>query len=117
MYRASETLALARTMKRTTQQRVQMARAKKKRNSVLEDIVAANRILSDQAVLDTWGHVSARDPANPERFWMSRSLAPALVQVSDILQFDLAGEPIGQKAQKVYLERFIHTEIYRARPD
>jgi ribulose-5-phosphate 4-epimerase/fuculose-1-phosphate aldolase len=83
---------------------------------MLEDLVAANRILAMHGVLDGYGHVSARSDRNPAHFFMSRSLAPELVTVSDILEHGPDSEPIGD-ARKPYLERFIHGEIYRQRPD
>lgn len=82
-----------------------------------EDLATANRILFDQGVLDTFGHVSLRHPDHAERFLLSRNLAPALVTADDVLAFDLDGDPVEAKGEKVYLERFIHGEIYRARPD
>ncbi len=84
---------------------------------LIEDLVYANRILSDQGVLDAFGHVSVRDDKNPNGFLMSRSLAPALVTSSDILEFDRNGEPVDARGNAVYLERFIHAAIYRVRPD
>src|SRR5439155_1393627 len=45
---------------------------------LVEDLVAANRILADQNVLDGYGHVSARHDRDPSRYLMSRSLAPEL---------------------------------------
>ena len=64
-------------------------------NSVLiDELVAANRILSDQGVLDAYGHISARDPVNPRRYWLSRSMAPVLVTAEDIIEFDLDGNPM-----------------------
>jgi HCOMODA/2-hydroxy-3-carboxy-muconic semialdehyde decarboxylase len=84
---------------------------------LIEDLVYANRILSDQGVVDAFGHVSARDDKDPNRFLLARSLAPALVTTSDILEFDRNGEPIDARGRTVYLERFIHAAIYRARPD
>jgi len=85
--------------------------------TVLDELVAANRILFHQGVVDGFGHVSLRHPADPGRFLLSRSMAPALVQPSDILAFDLDGKALGDDARPPYLERFIHAEIYRARPD
>src|SRR4051794_3750988 len=85
--------------------------------AVTDDLVAANRILADQGVLDAFGHVSIRHPGNPNRFLMSRSLAPALVKVEDIMEFDLDGNPTDQRGRAVFLERFIHAEVYKARPD
>ncbi len=84
---------------------------------LIEDLVYANRILSDQGVVDAFGHVSARDDQDPNRFLLARSVAPALVTSSDILEFDRNGEPIDARGRGVYLERFIHAAIYRARPD
>jgi HCOMODA/2-hydroxy-3-carboxy-muconic semialdehyde decarboxylase len=86
-------------------------------SSSIEDLVYANRILYDQGVLDGFGHVSARDAKNPVHFLLSRSMAPGLVTTKDILEYDLEGEPINGRGRPVYLERFIHAAIYRARPD
>ncbi len=85
--------------------------------ALLEDIVVGSRILADFGVLDGFGHISARHPTNPNHFLMSRSLAPALVTADDIMEFDLDGNPVDARGQRVFLERFIHAEIYRARPD
>jgi len=84
--------------------------------SLLEDLVAANRILADQGVLDAYGHVSVRSPANPRHFLLSRSLAPSLVTESDILEHGEDSNPVGDE-RKPYLERFLHGEIYRQRAD
>jgi len=85
--------------------------------ALLEDIATASRILADQGVLDAFGHVSVRHPKNPERFLMSRSLAPALVTADDILELDFAGNAVDARGRSLFLERFIHAEIYRRRPD
>jgi ribulose-5-phosphate 4-epimerase/fuculose-1-phosphate aldolase len=85
--------------------------------ALLEDIVVGSRVLADFGVLDGFGHVSARDPHNPSHFLMSRSLAPALVTAGDIMEFDLDGNPVDARGRSVFLERFIHAEIYRARSD
>jgi ribulose-5-phosphate 4-epimerase/fuculose-1-phosphate aldolase len=85
--------------------------------AVLEDIVMGSRILADFGVLDGFGHVSARHPTNPDRFLMARSLAPALVTADDIMEFDLDGNAVDARGRTVFLERFIHGEIYKARPD
>jgi ribulose-5-phosphate 4-epimerase/fuculose-1-phosphate aldolase len=84
--------------------------------ALIEDLVLANRILADQGVLDGFGHVSARHDKYPDRFLMSQSRAPAAVTTADIKQFELDGRPIGE-VQKPPLERFIHSEIFRARPE
>src|SRR3984957_13315106 len=85
--------------------------------ALLEDIVVGSRILADFGVVDGFGHVSARHPTNPNHFLMSRSLAPALVTADDIMEFDLDGNPVDARGRTVFLERFIHSEIYKARPD
>lgn len=85
--------------------------------ALIDDVVAANRILADQGVLDSYGHVSARHPQDAQRFLISRSLAPELVTAKDIMSLDLDGNPPKGDPRSSYLERFIHAEIYRARPD
>ncbi|MBI4292796.1 MAG: class II aldolase/adducin family protein [Betaproteobacteria bacterium] len=85
--------------------------------ALIEDLVAANRILADHGVLDGFGHVSVRHPKNPERYLISCSRAPELVCADDIMEFDLDSDPVDQRGRSMYLERFIHGEIYRARPD
>ena len=84
--------------------------------ALLQDLVAANRILADEGVLDAYGHVSIRHPGNPNRYLMSRSLAPILVNAADIMEYDLDSNPVDPKGRTSVLERFIHGEIYKARP-
>jgi HCOMODA/2-hydroxy-3-carboxy-muconic semialdehyde decarboxylase len=84
---------------------------------ILTDLVLANRILYALGVLDSHGHVSARDPKHPEHFFLARSLAPALVTADDIMVYDLDASPVEQRGRGMYSERFIHAEIYRVRPD
>jgi Class II Aldolase and Adducin N-terminal domain len=85
--------------------------------ALIEDLVAANRILADQGVLDGYGHVSVRHNAAPDRYLMSRSIAPELVTTADIMEYDLDSRPVDSLGRATYPERFIHGEIYRARPD
>ena len=84
---------------------------------LIEDLVLGSRILAEFGVVDAFGHVSARSPANPAHFLMSRSLAPALVTADDIMEFDQDSNALDARDRAVFLERFIHAEIYRARPD
>ncbi len=84
---------------------------------VLGDLVAANRILARENVVDAFGHVSARQPERPDRYLMSRSLSPGLVSRDDIMEFTLDGEPVGGDGRKPYAERHIHGAILEARPD
>ena len=86
------------------------------RQALLDDLVAANRILAMHGVLDAYGHVSARSSEDPAHFFLSRSLAPSLVSAADIQECGPDSEPIGDD-RKPYLERYIHGEIYRTRPD
>ena len=85
--------------------------------TLVDKLVLANRILYRKGVVDGFGHVSARHDQSPEHFLLARSMAPALVRCDDILTFDLDGVAQGAGSPRVYLERFIHAEIYRARPD
>ena len=84
--------------------------------ALLQDLVAASRILAMHEVLDAYGHVSARSDRRPDRFIMSRSLAPALVTAADLVEHDADSEALGDK-RKGFIERYIHGEIYRARPE
>ena len=84
--------------------------------AIIEDLVAANRIIADQGVVDGYGHVSVRNPDNPDQFFLSRSMAPESVVASDILTLDLDGNVLNSD-QNTYQERYIHSEIYRLRPD
>jgi ribulose-5-phosphate 4-epimerase/fuculose-1-phosphate aldolase len=85
--------------------------------ALLEDLVAANRILSDHGVLDAYGHLSARDPGNPQYYRIARSMAPALVTAADIIACDLDNNPVRPGETRLFFERVIHGEIYKARPD
>ncbi len=84
---------------------------------LLDDLVAANRILFDQGVVDGFGHVSVRHDKDPNRYLLSRSMAPALVTKDDIIEYDLDSNPVDAQGRTSYLERFIHGELYKARPD
>jgi len=84
---------------------------------VIADVAAAARILAARGVVDGFGHVSMRHPDAPDRYLMSRALAPALVTPDDIVEYDLDSVACGKDAPKGFLERFIHGEIYKARPD
>ena len=84
---------------------------------MIDDLVAANRILADQKVLDAYGHVSLRHPDHRERYLLSRSRAPEIVEAGDIVEYDLDSNALNGESRTSYLERFIHGEIYRARPD
>ena len=86
-------------------------------DALIDKLVLANRILYDQGVVDAFGHVSVRHDQSPVHFLLARNMAPALVRRDDIVTFDLDGAALDANGRRVYLERFIHGEIYRARPD
>ena len=86
--------------------------------SLIQDLVDANHILFHQGIVDAFGHVSARHDKQPDRFLLSRNLAPAQVSAADIVEYGIDdAEPIDADAPRGYLERCIHSEIYKARPD
>jgi HCOMODA/2-hydroxy-3-carboxy-muconic semialdehyde decarboxylase len=82
-----------------------------------EELALANRILANEGVLDGYGHVSLRSPANRDRYYLSRSKAPGLVTAADIIEYTLDSTPAVSTTATAYIERFIHGEIYRARSD
>jgi ribulose-5-phosphate 4-epimerase/fuculose-1-phosphate aldolase len=84
---------------------------------LIADLVAANHILFDQGVVDAFGHVSVRHNARDDRFLLARNMAPGVVTADDIIEFTLDGDPVNAAGRRVYLERFIHGEIYRRRSD
>jgi len=84
---------------------------------LIADLVDANRIMFRHGVVDAFGHISVRHPLRPDHFLLSRNLAPGLVTAADIEEFGPDSEPVRPGAPPVYLERFLHGEVYRARPD
>jgi len=86
-------------------------------DSAIHELVLANRVLAAKDVVDGYGHVSTRYPNYANRYFLARSMAPALVTDADIMNFDLDSNALGNDTRTPYLERFIHGEIYRARPD
>jgi ribulose-5-phosphate 4-epimerase/fuculose-1-phosphate aldolase len=84
---------------------------------LVEDLVAGSRILAREGVLDGYGHISARSDKRPDHFLMSRSRAPALVTAADLMELDAESEPLPGDKRKGFIERYIHGEIYRTRPD
>jgi HCOMODA/2-hydroxy-3-carboxy-muconic semialdehyde decarboxylase len=85
--------------------------------ALIEDLVAGSRILAAEGVLDAYGHISARSDKRPDRFIMSRSRAPALVTAADLMELDAESEPLAGDKRKGFIERYIHGEIYRSRPE
>jgi HCOMODA/2-hydroxy-3-carboxy-muconic semialdehyde decarboxylase len=85
--------------------------------ALIEDLVAANRVLAMEGIVDAYGHVSVRHPRDPNRYLMSRSQAPMYVTADDIMEYDLDSTPVDPRGRVSVVERFIHGEIFKARPD
>src|SRR6476469_5668094 len=85
--------------------------------ALVDKLVLANRILYRQGVVDGFGHVSVRHDQSSDHFLLARNMAPGLVRREDIVTFDLDGAALDAAGRRVYLERFIHGEVYRAPPD
>jgi len=85
--------------------------------SVAADLVTANHILAHNGVLDSFGHVSIRDPRDRNRYLQMQAIAPRDVGIADLITFDLDSNALNARGRPVYRERFIHGMIYQARPD
>jgi HCOMODA/2-hydroxy-3-carboxy-muconic semialdehyde decarboxylase len=88
-----------------------------KLDTLLEELVTANRILAREEVVDSFGHISGRHPDRPDRFFLSRARAPDCIERDDLMEFGLDGEPVDARGRKPYLERYIHAAVYEAKPD
>ena len=75
-------------------------------DTIIKDLVIANRILAKEDVVDAYGHISIRNPDNPKHFFLARSLAPELVERHDIVELGLDGQPVRDEKRALYLERF-----------
>ena len=84
---------------------------------LLHQLIVTTRIMANEEVLDAFGHVSVRHPHDPKRYFISRHRAPELVEMSDLIEMDLDSEPVRPTEARLYSERVIHGEIYKARPD
>ena len=85
--------------------------------TAIEELVLANHILYDQNAVDGYGHISVRSPINPNTFFLARSVAPSVVKVEDIMEFDMNGKALNGDTRVAYGERFIHSGILKNRPD
>lgn len=85
--------------------------------SIIEDLVIASRVCVEHGVIDAYGHVSVRSDVNPNHYFIARDVAPELITQADIVEMDLDSNPVHPNTPKSYNERFIHGEIYKARPD
>jgi HCOMODA/2-hydroxy-3-carboxy-muconic semialdehyde decarboxylase len=85
--------------------------------AVIRELVAGNRILANERIVDAWGHISVRNPDNPNTYFLSRSRSPELVEPEDIMEFNLDNSAVKDDGRPIYIERPIHGAIYAARPD
>lgn len=83
----------------------------------IEDVITASHILTNEGILDSFGHVSARSAKNPDHFFMPRAMPPALVSRADIIEVGLDCKPVAPDAPRLNGERYIHCQVYKARPD
>jgi HCOMODA/2-hydroxy-3-carboxy-muconic semialdehyde decarboxylase len=84
---------------------------------VLHQLIVTTRIMANEGVLDAFGHVSVRHPHDPNRYFIPRHRAPELAEISDLVELNLDSEPVRPTQYRLYSERVIHGEIYKARPD
>ena len=86
-------------------------------SELVADLVSANHILANEGVFDGFGHVSVRHDKRDDRFLIARSMAPSMITAQDIVECDFDGNVHDAQNRKSYLERFIHSAIYKVRPD
>jgi ribulose-5-phosphate 4-epimerase/fuculose-1-phosphate aldolase len=97
--------------------KVAISRMNNRRRSLVEELALANRILASEGVLDAYGNISARSDSNPNHFLLARPAAAGLINPMDIVTYDLNGIVVTRNPAEIHAERFLHAEIYRARPD
>ena len=85
--------------------------------SQIEDLVAAYRILAEHNVIDAYGHVSVRSERDPNRYFLAGHVAPENVTEEHIIEYDLDSNPIDPKGRESVRERYIHGEVFKARPE
>jgi HCOMODA/2-hydroxy-3-carboxy-muconic semialdehyde decarboxylase len=101
----------------TGQSRSQAPQAGDSNEARIEDLITASHILTNEGILDSFGHATVRSLTNPNHFFMPRAMPPALVSRADIVELDLDCKPVTRNAPRLNGERYIHCEIYKARPD
>jgi HCOMODA/2-hydroxy-3-carboxy-muconic semialdehyde decarboxylase len=83
----------------------------------LHELALASHICANERIIDAFGHVSARHPFQPNRYFLPCCRPPELIDVHDLIEFTLESEPVSSTKAEMYVERVIHGEIYKARPD
>ena len=84
---------------------------------LLHQLIVTTRIMANEEVLDAFGHVSVRHPHDRNRYFIPRHRAPELAEISDLVELNLDSEPVRPTQHRLYSERVIHGEIYKARPE
>ncbi|KAF3032042.1 hypothetical protein E8E11_000764 [Didymella keratinophila] len=81
-------------------------------------LIAANHILSFHNVLNSFGHISVRNPNTNTTLFIALQLGPAVVSgPTDIGEYLIAdGSPVNGTVGG-YAERYIHSAILKAYPD
>jgi ribulose-5-phosphate 4-epimerase/fuculose-1-phosphate aldolase len=101
----------------TVQSKAQAPAATDTNEARIEDLITASHILANEGILDSFGHTTVRSVTDPTHFFMPRAMPPALVSRADIVELDLDCKPVTPNAPRLNGERYIHCEIYKARPD
>ncbi|KAF2738496.1 arad-like aldolase/epimerase [Polyplosphaeria fusca] len=85
---------------------------------LFKGLVTASHILHKNGIVDAYGHISVRSPDNPATFWMSRSVAPALVSTpEDLVEYNVEdANPVEKNMKPGFLERHLHSEMYKKFP-
>ena len=78
------------------------------------DVISASRILSQQKLVEGFGHVSARIP-NSDRFIITPRISLALVQESELLTMNSDGQVV-EGRQAAPIEAALHAAIMKAKP-
>jgi len=101
----------------TVQSKAQTPAATDTNEARIEDLITASHILANEGILDSFGHTTVRSVTDLTHFFMPRAMPPALVARADIVELDLDCKPVTPNAPRLNGERYIHCEIYKARPD
>ena len=79
------------------------------------DVISASRILSQQKLVEGFGHVSARIP-NSDHFIITPRISLALVQESELLTMNGDGQVV-EGRQAAPIEASLHAVIMKAKPE
>ena len=88
------------------------------RQEAKRQLIDAGLVIGEAGLDDfTRGHISVRDPEDPNLFFMKpHSFGLDEISEDNIVTCSLSGEKVAGSARR-HSEVYIHSEIYRARPD